>query len=81
MFYVYVLRSDDHFYIGYSSDLKLRVRQHNEGKNISTKGRQWILFYYEAYRSEAAARKRERVLKGHGRTKQALLKRLLEDAD
>ena len=81
MFYVYVLKSDEHFYIGYSSDLRRRFTQHNEGKNVSTKGRRWTLFYYEAYRTEAAARKRERVLKGHGRTKQSLLKRLLEDAD
>jgi putative endonuclease len=69
------------FCIGYSSDLKMRLAQHNEGGNISTKGRKWILFYYEAYRSERAARRRERVLKGHGRTKQALFKRLLDDMD
>ena len=79
MFYVYVLRSDDGFYIGYSADLKNRLAQHNAGRNTSTKGRQWTLFYYEAYRSESAARKREGVLKGHGRSKQALLKRLLDD--
>ena len=29
MFYVYVLRSDDDFYIGYSADLKNRFAQHN----------------------------------------------------
>ncbi len=39
MFYVYVLKSEDHFYVGYPSDLKLRFTQHNEGKNASTKGR------------------------------------------
>ena len=81
MFYVYVLKSDEHFYIGYTSDLKTRFRQHNEGRNTSTKARKWMLFYYEAYRSENAARRRERVLKDHGRTKQSLLKRLQEDDD
>jgi putative endonuclease len=81
MFYVYVLKSEEQFYIGYSADLRTRFAQHNEGKNVSTKGRTWTLFYYEAYQTEAAARKRESVLKGHGRTKQSLLKRLLDDAD
>ena len=79
MFYVYVLECEAEHYIGFTSDLKQRFTQHNEGQNTSTKGRAWKLLYYEAYRSEAAARRRERVLKGHGRTKQALLKRLHED--
>jgi putative endonuclease len=78
MYYVYVLECEEHHYIGFTSDLKKRFAQHNDGRNTSTKGRTWTLLYYEAYRSEAAARERERVLKRHGRTKQALLKRLRE---
>ena len=82
MHYVYVLKSgDERFYIGFSSDLKQRLLAHNAGKNTSTKGLQWSLVYYEAYCSKSAARKRERVLKGHGRTKQMLLRRLHENAD
>ena len=80
MYYVYVLQSErDEIYIGYSADLKRRLSEHNDGKNTSTRGRSWDLLYYEAYRSEAAARKRERVLKGHGRSKQSLLQRLKDD--
>ena len=80
MYYVYVLQSErDEIYIGYSADLRRRLAEHNDGKNTSTRGRSWDLLYYEAYRSETAARKRERVLKGHGRSKQALLERLRED--
>ena len=81
MFHVCVLKNDEHFYVGYSSGLKMRVARHNEGKNTSTKGCKWTLFYYRACRSAAAARKRERSLNGHGCTKQVLLKRLLDDAD
>ena len=77
MYYVYVLRSErGGHYIGYSADLKRRLAEHNEGKNASTRGRSWDLLYYEAYRTERLARDRERVLKGHGRSKQALLARL-----
>ena len=77
MFYVYVLKSENgETYIGYTGDLKRRLTEHNTGQNISTKGRSWELIYYEAYKFDAQARARERVLKGHGRSKQALLKRL-----
>lgn len=80
MFYVYVLKSEnDEHYIGYSADLRRRLAEHNMGRNVSTRGRMWSLVYYEAYASEGQARAREHVLKGHGRTKQALLKRLAED--
>ena len=80
VFYVYVLRSErGETYVGWSSDLRRRLEEHNAGQNASTRGRLWEVLYYEAYRSERLARDRERVLKGHGRTKQALLARLSED--
>ena len=80
MFYIYVLKSErDETYIGYTSDLRRRLSEHNSGSNRSTAGRVWRIIYYEAYASQKLARDRERVLKGHGRTKQALLQRLRED--
>jgi putative endonuclease len=66
MFYVYVLRSkkDINLYIGSTNDLKKRFKEHNDGKIFSTKRRRpFGLIYYEAYRSEADARKREHNLK------------------
>ncbi len=41
MYYVYILLSekDKKFYIGFTSDLKRRLKEHNEGKNPSTKSR------------------------------------------
>ena len=67
MYYVYVLKSESNrHYVGYTADLKSRVRAHNAGENTSTKGSNWMLIYYEAYASEKLARQREQVLKNHG---------------
>ena len=64
MHYVYVLRSlrDEGFYIGYSSNLRRRMRYHSEGKFIRD------IIYYEAYLDQADALGREKYLKsGVGR--------------
>lgn len=66
MFYVYILKSirDGKLYIGYTNDLRRRISEHNGGLVISTEGRRpFKLIYYEAYKSEADARKREKNLK------------------
>lgn len=78
MFYVYVLQSkkDRKLYIGSTSNLQLRFKQHNQGKVSSTKYRQPLeLIYYEAYKNETIARERERRLKS-GKSHVALKKRL-----
>ena len=71
MFYVYVLRSqmDSGFYIGYTNDLRARLRQHKAGKCCATAHRNpWKLIYCEAYLNQADAMGRERFLKsGAGR--------------
>jgi putative endonuclease len=71
VFYVYVLRSakDFGFYIGYSTNLRLRLKQHADGKSFATSYRgPWKLIYYEAYLEEKDALGRERYLKsGAGR--------------
>ena len=38
-YYVYILRSlkNDSLYIGYTYDLKQRLKSHNLGKNLATK--------------------------------------------
>jgi putative endonuclease len=79
MYYVYLLRSakDDGFYIGYSSDLRLRFQEHNNGEVKSTKYRRPLeLIYYEAYFKKELAEERERKLKQFGSSYIALLKRL-----
>jgi putative endonuclease len=79
MFYVYVLKSqkDGMSYIGSTNDLRRRVKEHNSGLVISTKPRQPLeLVYYEAYKSENDARKREWSLKLKSRAYAQLRKRI-----
>ncbi len=79
MYYVYLLQNrdnDNDFYLGYSSDLKERFKQHNAGRNASTRGRAWRLVYYEAYSTADAARERERRLKHDGRVRRFLMDRV-----
>ena len=71
MHYVYLLlsRKDGKLYAGYTNDLVARVKKHNAGKVLATKGRLPMkLIYYEARLDEEEARERERYLKtGWGR--------------
>ncbi|MFA6105305.1 MAG: GIY-YIG nuclease family protein [Patescibacteria group bacterium] len=80
MFYTYVLKSqkDNELYIGWTDDLKSRIKKHNDGLVESTKNRKpLILVYYEACLNKDAAIAREKSLKtGFGR---AYLKNRLND--
>ena len=70
MYYVYILKSlrDKRLYIGYTSDLKLRYKEHCDGEVKSTKNRRPLdIIYYEAYKNKKDAQSRERYLKGGGK--------------
>lgn len=67
MYDVYILFSEkDHqLYIGSTSDLKVRVKKHENGYVIATKYRRPLkLIYYESYISSSDAKRREKFLKG-----------------
>jgi len=51
MFYVYILRlKDGSYYIGYSSNLKQRIKEHHQGLVLSTKNlRPAKLIFYAAF--------------------------------
>jgi putative endonuclease len=54
----------DEMYIGYSSNLRRRILEHNQGLNQSTKRyRPWQIIYYEACLNEIDAKRREGYLK------------------
>jgi putative endonuclease len=75
MYYVYILKSfkDNKIYTGYTSNLKLRIKEHLEGKVKSTSFRKPIkLVYYEAYLVRKDAQAREKYLKGGGKAKSDL---------
>jgi putative endonuclease len=66
MFYNYVLESREgaNIYIGYTTNLKKRLLEHNQGLNSSTKRYgKWNLIYYEASLNELDAKRREKYLK------------------
>ena len=79
-YYVYVIESENKgdLYIGYTTDLTRRLKEHNQGLNFSTKlDKPWKLIYYEACITENDAKRRERYLKtsqGH-----RLLRRRLKE--
>jgi putative endonuclease len=69
MFYVYVLHSgaDGGWYIGFSTDLRRRLKEHQTGEAFATSYRgPWRLIYYEAYLEEQDALGREQYLKSGG---------------
>ena len=71
MFYVYVLYSSilNKRYVGSTSDIEKRLKEHNSGKSKFTSGGiPWKIIYSEKYSSNGEARKRELFLKsGKGR--------------
>lgn len=66
-YYVYILQSEINksLYIGYSSDLRKRVKSHNSGENKATKPfKPYKLIFYEAFLNRIDAKNRETYLKG-----------------
>ena len=70
-YYVYILQSlqNKSLYIGYTSNLRKRFREHNKGESLATKPfRPYKLIYYEAFPDRLDAKNREEYLKsGYGR--------------
>ena len=64
---VYMLKSTGHksvTYVGYTSDLKKRIKLHNIGKGAKfTRGRKWKLIYKEKFKSKKEAILREYYIK------------------
>ena len=51
-------------YVGYTNNLKNRLKLHNSGKGAkSTRGRVWKFFYYKKYHSKKKAMSYEYYLK------------------
>ena len=71
MFYVYILLCVDNiFYVGYTDNLNIRLKQHNNKSVRFTRSRTPVkLVYYEILDSKEEALKREKQLKGWSRIK------------
>ena len=82
--YVYALQSMkvEDFYIGYTTDLQKRLKQHNAKRNFSTKSRAPFQYIYiEACKNKRDAKRRESYLKTTqgGRFLKFRLRDFLED--
>ncbi len=80
-YYMYVLEStiDKTTYIGYTDNLKERLKDHNSGKTKSIKHKiPMVLVYCEAYRNKTLAIKRERFLKKNSAAKAELYSRIFD---
>ena len=67
MNYVYAIRSllDGRIYVGMTTDLERRIKEHNAGKTFSTRPYiPWEIIYKETCLNRFEARKREKYLKG-----------------
>ena len=66
MYYTHILQSQKNksLYIGYTTDLKKRFKEHNGGKSAATKPfRPYKLICYETFLNKLDAKKREEYLK------------------
>ena len=79
MYYLYVLKmGNNQLYVGFTNDLKNRIREHNYGKVLTT--RKYLpvkLVYYECYASMADVKQREKMIKKFGSAYSHLKRRIL----
>ena len=83
MFYVYALKmANDEMYIGLTTDLRKRIREHKKSKVFTTKKYLPVeLIYYEAFLSREDAKEREFKLKRYGSSWSNLKKRIKKSLD
>lgn len=77
--YVYILKSrkSEKLYIGYTSDLRKRMIDHNSGgTRFTSRVNDWSLIYIEVFVSKQDAIKREKSLKHFGSAYSGLKRRL-----
>ena len=67
IYYVYMLKTKSIkpiTYVGYTNNLKKRIKLHNSGKGAKfTRGRKWVLIYKENFKSKKEAISREYYIK------------------
>lgn len=75
---MYVLkRVDERLYVGFTNNIRNRIKEHSEGKVFSTKKFLPVkLIYYECYLSIKDAKQRESMIKKFGSTYSHLKRRI-----
>ena len=64
-FFVYlILNKNNTSYVGYTNNLKERLKKHNNSKGAKfTRGKKWILIYFKEFLNKSKAMKEEYKLK------------------
>ena len=63
-------------YVGYTNNLKKRLKLHNSGKGAKfTRGKKWKLVYYEKYDSKSNAMRNEFKLKKNYKLRNKIIKK------
>ena len=82
MAFIYLLVAKPEYkisYIGWTNNLKKRLKEHNEGKGAKfTRGRKWKLIYYEVVKNKSLALKREYKLKKNRKLRNLIKKKFLK---
>ena len=79
MFHVYVIQSkkDQSLYVGFTTDLGKRMKEHNDGLSGLTKSlAPWELIYNESFKDRGLTVKREKSLKYFGKAYGQLKRRI-----
>ncbi len=64
-------------YVGYTNNLKKRIKLHNDGKGAKfTRGKKWKLVYYEKYDSKSLAMKNEYKLKKNYKLRKQIINKI-----
>ena len=78
-FYIYILKSlkgKAISYVGYTKNLKNRLKLHNQGKGAKfTRGRKWKLIYKEKFKTKKMAMSREYYIKKNRKFRNSIIKR------
>ena len=78
-YYIYVLKSLDInsvTYVGYTKNLKNRLKLHNKGRGAKfPRGRKWKLIYKEKYRTKKKAMSREYYIKKNKKIRNEIIKK------
>ncbi len=79
IYYVYMLKSKgikSVTYVGYTNNLKKRIKLHNSGKGAKfTRGRKWTVIYKEKYDTKKEAISREYYIKNNKSLRKQIIKK------
>ncbi len=83
-FFVYLLSNKKYkritTYVGYTNNLKKRLKLHNEGKGAKfTRGRKWKIIYYEKFTTKTEAISREYYIKKNRKFRNFIKKKYLNE--